>query len=121
MPDVGGCWLLPRLVGRQKAKELMFLCDALSAEDAERWGLVNRVVRADKLADEATSWASRLAAGPTRSIALTKALLNRSLDSDRATAFHEEGVAQELNMATHDANEGVAAFTERRDPVYLGW
>lgn len=121
VPDGGGCWLLPRLIGLQKAKELMFLGDALSAEDAERWGLVNRVVPADGLAQETAAWAARLAAGPTRSIALTKALLNRSLDSDRATAFHEEGVAQELNMATHDANEGVAAFAERRDPTYRGW
>ena len=66
-------------------------------------------------------WAKRLAAGPTRSLGLTKWLLNRSLDSDRATAFAEEAAAQELNMTTHDANEGVAAFVERRDPAYRGW
>ena len=121
VPDGGGAWLLPRLVGLQRAKELMFLGDALSAADAERYGLVNRVVPADDLVAEATVWAARLAAGPTRALAATKALLNRSLDTDRSSAFREEALAQELNMATHDANEGVAAFVERRDPAYRGW
>jgi 2-(1,2-epoxy-1,2-dihydrophenyl)acetyl-CoA isomerase len=121
VPDAGGCWLLPRLVGLQRAKELMFFGDAVSAEDAERWGLVNRVVPPDELAEVAAAWAARLAAGPTRAIALTKSLLNRSLESDRATAFLEEGAAQELNVATRDANEGLAAFAERRDPVFRGW
>ena len=121
VPDGGGCWLLPRLTGLQRVKELMFFGDDLPAAEAERLGLVNRVVPADDLQRVAGEWAARLAVGPTRSIGLTKQLLNRSLDSDRATAFHEEGVAQELNMTTRDANEGVDAFVERRDPVYLGW
>lgn len=121
VPDGGGCWLLPRLTGLQRAKELMFFGDDLPASEAERLGLVNRVVPPDELERVTGEWAARLATGPTRSIGLTKQLLNRSLDSDRATAFHEEGVAQELNMTTRDANEGVNAFVERRDPVYLGW
>ena len=121
VPDGAGCWLLPRLVGLQKVKELMFFGDALGAEEAERLGLVNRVVAADELEKVATEWAGRLAAGPTRSIGLTKGLLNRSLDSDRPTAFREEALAQELNMQTHDANEGVAAFVERREPDFRGW
>ena len=99
----------------------MFFGDDLAAAEAERLGLVNRVVPADDLAEVAAEWAARLAAGPTRALGLTKRLLNRSLDSDRATAFREEALAQELNMSTHDANEGVAAFVERRDPVYRGW
>jgi 2-(1,2-epoxy-1,2-dihydrophenyl)acetyl-CoA isomerase len=121
VPDGGGCWLLPRLVGLHKAKELMLLGDDLPAPEAERLGLVNRVVPGDQLAEVAGTWAARLASGPTRSIALTKALLNRSLDSDRATALHDEATAQELNMGTRDAQEGVAAFVERRDPTYLGY
>ncbi len=121
VPDGAGCWLLPRLIGLQKAKELMFFGDDLPATEAERIGLVNRVVPAAELDKVATEWATRLASGPTRSIGLTKGLLNRSLDSDRATAFREEALAQELNMTTHDANEGVAAFVERRDPDYQGW
>jgi 2-(1,2-epoxy-1,2-dihydrophenyl)acetyl-CoA isomerase len=121
VPDGAGCWLLPRLIGLQKAKELMFFGDDLPAAEAERIGLVNRVVPAADLEKVAGDWAARLAAGPTRSIGLTKGLLNRSLDSDRATAFREEALAQELNMTTHDANEGVAAFVERREPDYQGW
>jgi len=121
VPDGGGAWLLPRLVGLSRAKELMFFGDDLSAAEAERLGLVNRVVPAGSLEQVAAEWAARLAAGPTRSIGLTKRLLNRSLESDRATAFREEALAQELNMTTHDANEGVAAFVERRDPVFRGW
>lgn len=121
VPDGAGCWLLPRLIGLQKAKELMFFGDDLPAAEAERIGLVNRVVPADELEKAAGEWAARLASGPTRSIGLTKGLLNRSLDSDRATAFREEALAQELNMQTHDANEGVEAFVERRQPDYQGW
>jgi len=108
-------------VGLSKAKELMFFGDDLGAAEAERLGLVNRVVPAESLEQVAAEWAGRLAAGPTPSIGLTKRLLNRSLESDRATAFREEALAQELNMTTHDANEGVAAFVERRDPVFRGW
>jgi 2-(1,2-epoxy-1,2-dihydrophenyl)acetyl-CoA isomerase len=121
VPDGAGAWLLPRRIGLQKAKEMMFFGDAVSAAEAEQLGLVNRVVPADELEKVAGEWAARLASGPTRSIGLTKALLNRSLDSDRATAFREEALAQELNMQTRDANEGVDAFKERRDPDYLGW
>jgi 2-(1,2-epoxy-1,2-dihydrophenyl)acetyl-CoA isomerase len=121
VPDGGGAYLLPRLVGLQKAKELMFFGDDLAATDAAALGLVNKVVPADALDATVAEWAKRLASGPTRSIGLTKRLLNRSLESDRTTAFAEEAAAQELNMGTHDANEGVAAFVERRDPTYRGW
>jgi 2-(1,2-epoxy-1,2-dihydrophenyl)acetyl-CoA isomerase len=121
VPDGAGCWLLPRLVGLQKVKELMFFGDALGAEEAEGLGMVNRVVAPDELEKVAGEWAARLASGPTRSIGLTTGLLNRSLDSDRATAFREEALAQELNMQTRDAQEGVAAFVERRDPDFRGW
>lgn len=121
VPDGGGAYLLPRLIGLQRAKELLFLGDDVSAEAARDLGLVNRVVPTDQVATEAGALASRLAAGPTQALALTKMLCNRSLDSDRATAFHEEAWAQEANMATHDAQEGVRSFIERRKPDYLGW
>ncbi|MER5655098.1 enoyl-CoA hydratase-related protein [Streptomyces sp. NPDC002131] len=120
VPDGGGAYLLPRLIGPQRAKELMFFGDALSAVDAERIGLVNRVVPAEELEKTARAWAERLATGPTRALALTKQLVNASLDTDRAAAFAAEAAAQEINMTTTDAHEGVASFVERRTPHYEG-
>ncbi|MFI2617999.1 enoyl-CoA hydratase/isomerase family protein [Streptomyces sp. NPDC018584] len=120
VPDGGGAYLLPRLIGPHRAKELMFFGDAVLAADAERLGLVNRVVPADDLEKTAREWAQRLAAGPTRALALTKQLVNASLETGRATAFAAEAAAQEINMTTADANEGVAAFVERRAPSYRG-
>jgi 2-(1,2-epoxy-1,2-dihydrophenyl)acetyl-CoA isomerase len=120
VPDGGGAYLLPRLVGPQRAKELMFFGDALTAPDAERLGLVNRVVPDADLAGTAADWAARLAAGPTRALALTKQLVNASLESDRATAFAAEAAAQEINMTTRDAQEGVASFVERRATDFRG-
>ncbi|WP_327244935.1 enoyl-CoA hydratase/isomerase family protein [Streptomyces sp. NBC_01320] len=120
VPDGGGAYLLPRLIGPQRAKELLFFGDSLPAREAERLGLVNRVVPNHELTATARAWAQRLADGPTRAIALTKQLVNASLDSDRATAFAAEAMAQEINMTTQDANEGVASFVERRAPKYRG-
>ncbi|WP_159769013.1 enoyl-CoA hydratase/isomerase family protein [Streptomyces sp. HM190] len=120
VPDGGGAYLLPRLIGPRHTKELMFFGDALSAADAERLGLVNRVVPAADLEKTARAWAERLAAGPTRALALTKHLVNASLDADRATAFAAEAAAQEINMTTADAQEGVASFVERRAPRFEG-
>lgn len=120
VPDGGGAYLLPRLVGPQKAKELMFFGDAVPAAEAERLGLVNKVVPAGELEKTARAWAERLAQGPTRALALTKQLVNASLDGDRAAALAAEAAAQEINMTTADANEGVASFVERRTPSYRG-
>ncbi|MFF3740117.1 enoyl-CoA hydratase/isomerase family protein [Streptomyces sp. NPDC002566] len=120
VPDAGGAYLLPRLIGPQRAKELMFFGDALTAADAERLGLVNRVVPDADLDKTARAWAERLAGGPTRALALTKQLVNASLDSDRATAFAAEAAAQEINMTTSDAQEGVASFVQRREARFRG-
>ncbi|WP_399089377.1 enoyl-CoA hydratase/isomerase family protein [Streptomyces sp. BBFR2] len=120
VPDGGGAYLLPRLIGPQRAKELMFFGDALPAAGAERLGLVNRVVPDDELPHRAREWADRLAAAPTRALAFTKQLVNASLDGDRSAAFAAEATAQELTMTTADAQEGVAAFVARRTPVYRG-
>lgn len=98
----------------------MFFGDALSSADAERLGLVNRTVPDGELRKTAQEWATRLANGPTRAIAMTKQLVNVSLESDRATAFAAEATAQEINMTTADAQEGVTSFKERRDPTYRG-
>ena len=120
VPDGGGAHLLTRLVGVHKAKELMFFADDVPAAEALALGLVNRVVPDSDLEKAARQWAERLAVGPTRAFALTKNLVNRALEVDRATAFREEADAVELNMATHDGREGVRAFVERRAPEFTG-
>ena len=119
--DAGGAYLLPRLIGLQRAKELAFLSDKLSAADAKELGLVNRVVPADDLDRTAADLLGRLALAPTGALALTKRLFNRSLDADRATSFMEEAMAQELQSRSHDATEGVRAFVERRPPGFQGF
>ncbi|WP_436848037.1 enoyl-CoA hydratase/isomerase family protein [Streptomyces collinus] len=120
VPDGGGAYLLPRLIGPQRARELMFFGDAVPAADAQRLGLVNRVVPDGELEKTARRWAARLAAGPTRALALTKQLVNASLDGDRAGAFAAEAAAQEINMTTRDAQEGLRAFAERREADFRG-
>ena len=121
IPDGGGAYLLPRLVGLHQAKELVFFGDDLGAAEAAAMGLVNKVVPGDALDDAVRQWAERLAAGPTVAIGLAKRLLNRSLESDRITAFAEEAAAQELAMTSVDAQEGVASFVERRPTEFKGW
>ncbi|MFF7094301.1 enoyl-CoA hydratase-related protein [Streptomyces rubradiris] len=120
VPDGGGAYLLPRLAGPHRAKELMFFGDAVEATRAERLGLVNLVVPDAELAATARAWAARLASGPTRALALTKQLVNTSLDDGRAAAFAAESWVQEINMTTRDAQEGLRAFTERRAPHFDG-
>jgi 2-(1,2-epoxy-1,2-dihydrophenyl)acetyl-CoA isomerase len=121
MPDAGGAYLLTRLVGPQRAKQLCFFGDDVSAERAEHLGLANAVVGAEALATTAAEWATRLAEGPTKAIGMTKALVNRAYQSDRATAFAEEAWGQELIVRTEDASEGMRAFAERRTPEFHGW
>ena len=118
--DSGGGWLLPRLVGLAKAKELVFFGDALSANDALAAGLFNKVVPASELEAATNEWAERLASGPTRSIGASKMLLNRALETDLTTALDEEANAQALVSQTRDFAEGVRAFAEKRDPDFQG-
>jgi len=120
-PDGGGAYLLPRLIGLQKAKELIFFGDDLSAAEAKEIGLVNRVVPADALASTAAELAGRLATGPTKALGMAKWLLNRSFDSDRQTAFDDEAWAQELITGTVDCGEGLRSFAERRSPEFKGF
>ncbi|MCU1476770.1 MAG: dpgD 6 [Subtercola sp.] len=118
--DAGGAYLLPRLIGLQKAKELAMLGDKLSADDAFALGLVNRVVAAPELDDAVEAFANRLAAAPTTAIALTKRLFNASLDADRRASFQLEGLVQEIQSHSLDSTEGVRSFVERRAAEFQG-
>ncbi len=121
VPDAGGAYLLTRLIGPQRAKELFFFGDDVPAGDALRLGLVNRVVPRADLEKVAGEWAQRLAAGPTKAIGMAKALANRAMDVDRGTAFWEEAYTQELVTSTVDCREGRDSFLERRPPAFKGW
>jgi 2-(1,2-epoxy-1,2-dihydrophenyl)acetyl-CoA isomerase len=120
IPDGAGAYLLPRIVGMQRAKELMLLGDALTAGEALTYGMVNRVVPHDEVDRSAGELARRLAQGPTIALGLTKRLVNRSLDQDRASALLEESMAQELITHTEDATEGIASFVDRRSAHFSG-
>ncbi len=118
--DAGGGFLLPRHIGLHKAKELVFLGDELSAADAERLGLVNRVVPAAELEPTLRAWARRLADGPTFALGLSKRLLNRSLQADMDTLFAEEAFSQALASNSEDMREGIRSFMEKRPPAFKG-
>jgi 2-(1,2-epoxy-1,2-dihydrophenyl)acetyl-CoA isomerase len=121
MPDAGGCYLLPRLVGLHRAKELMFLGEDCDATTAERIGLCNRVVPAAELDASVGELAAKFLTLPTRAVSLTKRLTNRSFESSREQSFDDEALFQELITGTADCQEGLAAFAERRSPVFRGW
>lgn len=121
VPDGGGAWLLTRSIGRHKTMELLLFAEDLPAAEAEKLGLVNKVVAAGALEATAKEWAERLANGPTKSFTWAKRLVNHALDTDRATLFNEEAWYVELNAGTADSTEGMMAFVERRDPEFKGW
>ena len=118
--DSASGYILPRRVGLQKAKELVFLGDRLPASEALALGMVNRVCPADKLEEVTEELVGRLAKAATVAIGLAKKQLNASLDGDRQSAFQAEAMAQEINSRTDDIKEGVKAFMEKRQPEFRG-
>jgi 2-(1,2-epoxy-1,2-dihydrophenyl)acetyl-CoA isomerase len=118
--DFGGSWLLPRLVGLHKAKELSLLAEVIDAKEAEAVGLVNRVVPAGELDAFVDDWARRLAAGPPIALSMTKAMLNNSLSVTMDQALEDEAKSQTVNFATADFAEAIAAFLGKRDAKFEG-
>lgn len=120
IPDSGGTWTLPRIVGWQKASALMLTADKLGAAEAERLGMVYRVVPDDALADEAHTLARRLAQMPTRALALTKQALEASSGHSFTEQLAEEDRLQNIAARTADYAEGVDAFLAKRSPTFRG-
>ena len=118
--DYGGSWFLTQLVGTAKARELYFLSDRIDAKEAERLGIVNRVVPDAALGDEVAALARRLASGPPIAYRYMKENLNRALVADLRTCLAAEAVGMTRTGTTEDNREAVRAFVEKREPVFKG-
>ncbi len=120
IPDSGGTFTLPRLVGMQKAAALMMLGDKVGAAEAESLGMIYKYFSDDTFAEESLKIAQKLAKMPTKGIGLTKRALNLSMISDLDTQLKVEEELQTIAGGTHDYNEGVAAFLDKRKPEFKG-
>ena len=120
VPDGGGAYFLPRLIGLAKALEMALLTDEVSAIEAERMGLINKCVPVAEFEAETRALAQRLAVGPTRTYGYIKELFYAALDQDLQAVLDLEGKLQETALATEDHREGVEAFLQKRRPKYSG-
>jgi 2-(1,2-epoxy-1,2-dihydrophenyl)acetyl-CoA isomerase len=120
VPDHGALWFLPRLIGLQAAKDLVFSGRKVDAAEALALGLVARVLPAEGFADAAVEYARALASGPTRAIGYAKLIMNKGLETDLWTVQAFERVAQPALFASDDFAEGFAAFLEHREPRFTG-
>ena len=120
IPGDGGAWLLTRLVGLSRAAEMAFTGDAIDARQAEQWGLVSRVVAPEELMQAAQTLAERIAANPGHAVRLAKRLLRESLHTRLDTLLELAAAYQALSHQTPDHREAVAAFLEKRPPVFGG-
>jgi 2-(1,2-epoxy-1,2-dihydrophenyl)acetyl-CoA isomerase len=120
VPHAGDPYFLPRLIGFHRLNEIAMLSDTLTSSTLHDWGIVNRAVESTEVLPTALELAGRLAAGPTRTLGLTKRLYRRSLSSDMDTSFEEERNATALISTTADRREGVLSFVEGRPPAFRG-
>ena len=120
VPDGGGTWLLPRVVGLARAKELIFTADIIDAAEAERIGLVNRVVPVADLEKTTRALAEKIAAGPPGVLRMAKHMVNRAATSDLAAALDLEAFSQGMAIAGEDHQEGLTAFFDKRTPKFTG-
>jgi 2-(1,2-epoxy-1,2-dihydrophenyl)acetyl-CoA isomerase len=120
IPDAGSTWFLPRLVGYNRAFDLMVNAEKVNAEDAYKMGLCERVYPDEEFMARVTELAERLAMGPTLSIGLTKRALNKAMTSTFEEALEYEGQLQDIAGTSHDFKEGVQAFLEKRAAKFIG-
>jgi len=121
VPDGGGTYLLSRVVGLARAKELIFTADIIDATEALRLGMVNRVVPSADLQTATRALAEKIAAGPPLALRMAKELVNRAAaSSDLETALNLEALSQSVAITSDDHREGVAAFFEKRPPKFTG-
>ena len=120
IPDSGSTWLLPRLIGYARAYEMSVTADKVEAQQALEWGLVNRVVPAAQLEEITAAWARRLAEGPTLAYGLTKRAMYRAWNVSLAEALEYEAMLQDVTGQSHDFQEGVQAFLEKRPAEFEG-
>ncbi|HWF15279.1 MAG TPA: enoyl-CoA hydratase [Acidimicrobiales bacterium] len=118
--DNGASWLLPRLIGMARAKEVALFGDMWSAEEAFAIGLVNRVLPVDQIDAFVDDWARRLTDGPPLALSMTKSLLHASSMASMEQAVEDEARCQALNFSSKDTAEAMAAFAEKREPVFIG-
>jgi 2-(1,2-epoxy-1,2-dihydrophenyl)acetyl-CoA isomerase len=118
--DNGASWLLPRLVGMARAKEIALFGGMWSGEEAAAIGLVNRVLPVDELDAFVEEWAAALAAGPPLALSMTKTLLHASSMASMEQAVEDEARCQALNFSTSDTAEAMSAFGQKREPVFIG-
>jgi len=120
VPDWGASWFLPRLVGTSKACELIWTGEMIDANEAERLGIVSRVVPADDLLKVSKELAAKIAKGAPLAIRMSKLAIFKGLQMDLATELEFEAYGQAVCMRTEDHREGVKAFLEKREPVFKG-
>ncbi|MFZ6004921.1 MAG: enoyl-CoA hydratase/isomerase family protein [Actinomycetota bacterium] len=118
--DGGMSWLLPRLVGLHRAKELALFGDVISADEALRLGILNRVVPAGEVDAVVADLATRLAAGPPIALAMTKRMLNRAFEQSFEQSLDDEARCQTVNFGTQDTIEAISAFLQKREPRFNG-
>jgi 2-(1,2-epoxy-1,2-dihydrophenyl)acetyl-CoA isomerase len=119
-PDSGATWLLPRLVGVARAKELLLLGRPISGADAAAWGMIHRAVAGADLAAAVDALADELCAGATVALGLTKHCINGALNGTLTEAMEREAMALEVSSRSADFREGLSAFRDRRDPSFEG-
>ncbi len=120
VPDGGASWMLPRLIGKARATEMMMLGEKIPAEKAENWGLIYKCAEDDALMDEAKALAARLAGGPTLALGVMRENIVRALQTDYPAALHQEAVGQRRAGDSKDALEGGMAFMQKRKPEFRG-